>query len=348
MRLLRSQWMGLALTLIAAVAMVGGIATNASAQAGADPALVMLIGTAFENTLARSSLHVQVQSITERSGGQENAGIQSSSNAAYDLAKSADGWNVSGSRTSSSTTPAGAFESTTELVILDGVVYMKTDGAGQFPGGPGGQGSADGTGAAAEVPTGWFEVSAPTDAAADSGPAGGFRGGLGANDALGTLALPVSAASALAVAELPGDTIDGQAMRVFQVTLDAQAVIDSGASGPVGRRWCRRLCWRLWRRARHRERHRCDSAGPALRRHHGTGRPSQRWLRAGAGRGQYCRDLRRLCRRGGWPGAPDLQRGRRGGRRGRVHVADDLNHRLLRLRRAGNDRGAGGGELKKE
>jgi hypothetical protein len=52
-----------------------------------------------------------------------------------------------------------------------------------------------------------------------------------ASTLVGSLALPINAESVTALSELPADTIDGQSMRVFQLTLDPAAVIESSAAG---------------------------------------------------------------------------------------------------------------------
>ncbi|NUQ06967.1 MAG: hypothetical protein HUU31_24005, partial [Anaerolineae bacterium] len=218
----------LTLTLIAAVLLIGIIPVGAQS---ADPALIDVVAGAFENTLARSSIHVQAQTATESSGGQvgggQSGGFQSTGSAAYDLARTAEGWNLSGSRTTSSATPNGAFATTTAIILLDGVVYRRVEGGAGF--GPPAGGAADSSAAASTMPEGWIEVGAQEDAQ------GGGRGGMiDAGDALGVLLLPISAESVTSLVELSGDTLEGQAMRIFQVTLDPQAVIESGLSGLTG------------------------------------------------------------------------------------------------------------------
>ncbi|MBL8134540.1 MAG: hypothetical protein JNL42_21960 [Anaerolineae bacterium] len=213
----------LALSLIAAALLIGIIPVGAQS---ADPALIALVAGAFETTLARSSMHIQSQTATESAAGQ-GGGFQSTGSAAYDLAQTADGWNLSGSRTTSSATPNGAFETTTAIILLDGVVYRRVEGDAGF--GPPTGGTADSGAAAPTTPEGWAEVGAQEDV-----QSGGRGGMIDAGDALGVLLLPISAESVTSIAELPGDTLEGQAMRIFQVTIDPQAVIESGMSGLMG------------------------------------------------------------------------------------------------------------------
>lgn len=197
--------LALVLTVFSAVAV--------NAQEVVDAAQLDAIIAAFEDTRAVSSLHLEAQSQTEISGlpaaiaaGMQNAEI-------FDLAKSGEVWNAAGTRTISVTLPTGAIEITAETVLLDGAAYVRLSGL------PAEMGQ--------NVPEGWFDTAALAD---DAGQVP-FVNGADANLLLGSLGFPVNAESVIALSELAGDTIDGQAMRVFQLTLDPAAVLESDAAG---------------------------------------------------------------------------------------------------------------------
>lgn len=204
------------------------VAGAVSAQSP-DLALVNSAASAFENTLSRSSFRIESQSITELSRGQ-NTSFQQSGTSGYDVARTETGWNVSGSSTTSMTTPNGSFDSTISLIVIDGAVYIKNDGGAGF--------APPGASETESAPEGWFEVGANSP---DSQTPNQLFAGttMNADSALGALLLPISAESVTAIAELPADTIDGQSMRVIQLSLDSQVVLDSGAaalfSGGMGR-----------------------------------------------------------------------------------------------------------------
>lgn len=202
-----------------------------SAQNNVDSALLILVSQAVDQTRAVNSLRVETQTRIEISGMPQGMSFGQQETSAFALVRAADGWDASGSRTTSVTLPNGAVEFTTETVLLDGTLYLRVGempalgGAGMTP--PGGQAPAE----TPQLPEGWFDASALL--AEGDGLAGGI--GLGAalesDNLLGTLALPVDIASVTALAELQPTTINGQTMRVFQLTLDAQAVLDSEAAG---------------------------------------------------------------------------------------------------------------------
>ncbi|MCA9906921.1 MAG: hypothetical protein KC547_23860, partial [Anaerolineae bacterium] len=147
----------------------------------------------------------------------------------YDLARSGDAWNVSGKQTTTTDAPNGSFESVTETIVIDGTIYMRIQQTG------------DANNAAPQggqtLPEGWFDVSAlQADAQGQGQPgAGAFLGRSSdpSSSLLSALLAPVMANSVTALSELPSDAIDGQAMRVFQVTFDAQAILDSDAAALV-------------------------------------------------------------------------------------------------------------------
>jgi hypothetical protein len=181
-----------------------------------DSALLEPIASAFQNTLAVSSLHVEAQTMTTIEGGPQGMGGAQQGSASYDLALGQAGWNLSGSRTTSISFGEMQFESTVQTIVLDGVVYANLDGMGQMP--MGGDGQAP--------PQGWFEVTADT---AGENPMAGLVGDVEAlaSEALGGLQFPIDSTAITAIAELPTDTINDQPMRVYQITLDAAALIES-------------------------------------------------------------------------------------------------------------------------
>lgn len=207
-----------------ALALVGGV----SAQSAVDPALLDYVASAFAQTAAVDSLHIEAQSLTETAAAQGStfgAVIASS----YDLVRSGDAWNVSGKQTTTSDTPNGSFESVTETIVIDGTIYMRI------------QRSGDATNAAPQggqaLPEGWFDLSAlQTDAQGQGQPGvGAFLGreGSPSSSLLSALLAPVTADSLTALSELPSDAIDGQTMRVFQVSFDSQAILVSDAASLV-------------------------------------------------------------------------------------------------------------------
>lgn len=212
--------------LLAAVVLAVGGARTAAAQSSADPALLDAVAQAFEKSRAAASLHIERQSVTEIAGAEFS--LTQRETASFDVAQGADGWNLAGKQATTSTIQGAEVTSTTETIILDGVVYLRFTGQGAgFPGAGGGPGGQN----APSQPEGWSQVEQP-QAGQETPPGLGRGGGMAsANSALGMLLLPVSADSALAIKELASDTINGQAMRVFQVTIDPQAALDAGFGG---------------------------------------------------------------------------------------------------------------------
>ncbi len=195
-----------------------------SAQSTVDPALSSAITQAFDQTRAAASLHIETQQLV----AVQNADftMQTQSSASWSLAAGASGWNLSGSQTTLMQFGDTPTESTTETIVIDGVTYMNLDAAqmgGFAPGG--GQDQTTQT-----QPQGWFEVTAADDASGQPRMSGAANTDNLAAQAFGALMFPVTAESITAVAELPADTIDGQAMRVLQISVSAQSVIDSDAS----------------------------------------------------------------------------------------------------------------------
>ena len=204
-------------------ALTVGITGAGSAQGTADPAVVQAVTSALANTLAANTLHLETQVFTQSSVGDQNAPASRGEVLSFDLQAAADGWNLDGSQTSSTTLPTGARETVTEIVVIDGVTYARLSGG--LPGGqaPGGQ-AADGQ--ASPFLEGWFTL----DATSDDSRFGRLDFSSIGNRVVGALQLPVNGDSAVTASALSDDTIDGQTMHVFQITLDPQAVLDSDSS----------------------------------------------------------------------------------------------------------------------
>lgn len=205
------------IALIAFVALLLGVGSIGYAQS--DPALLAAVTQAFDQTRASASLHIETQSLVVRDGGR---GQQSSST--WDMTAVEAGWNLSGSQTTVLQMGEIQIETTMQYKVVDGVTYMNLDGVQGMPGGQGTQ----------ELPQGWFVL---TDDGMNP-PMFGQVENL-ANQALGGLEFPISAESVTAIVELPGDTLNGQAMRIYQLSLDAQALLSFGRGGfggmpPVG------------------------------------------------------------------------------------------------------------------
>ena len=208
------------LSLLAVVILVLGVFSAAHAQS--DPTLVDTVVQAFEQTRASTSLHVAAQSLTEQSGDAGFGGGSQQGQSAWDVAVAADGsWNLSGSTSTVLQVGDNQMQNAIQYVVLDGVTYVNLDEAqmGQM------RGQTD----QATAPQGWIEVSADGTDQTAGFPMLGSTANL-SGQALGALLLPMSADSITALGALPDDIIDGQTMHVYQINLDAQAVIDSEAS----------------------------------------------------------------------------------------------------------------------
>lgn len=191
-----------------------GIQT-AAAQDAPDPALLDAIATAFENTRTASSLHVVSQSLTESAGGEFSLSSQQTLEA--DLVQTEEGWNVQGSLISAMTLPFGEFELTTEIIVVDGVTYLRF---GEAP-----------EGMPLDLPTEWVDLE--TFSAAQ-GQGGGMIGGAGltasADQFTSFLGLPITPEIVTGITPLADDEIDGQVMQVYQLTVDSAALLESEAA----------------------------------------------------------------------------------------------------------------------
>ena len=209
------------LSLLAIAVLVAVV--PASAQDAVDPAAVDAVAAALAATQSQSSLHLNTQVFTESNRGTDQAGISQQDVLVFDLAPMADGWNLAGSQTTSAATPMGAMDTVSDIIVLDGTVYLRLTSGGGESGGFGGM-----------FPEGWFTLDSLEQNAGGQGRFGGFDATSVVNRIVGPLLLPVTADSVLGASELPADQIDGQAMRVIQITLDSQALIDSTASAMLG------------------------------------------------------------------------------------------------------------------
>jgi hypothetical protein len=191
------KWLKGLLVVIICVAGVGAV----SAQSGADPALLETVETAFQATLAQNSLTINSTSLTEIEG----VPIEQQTTSTVRAVRTETGWNAEGSRAMSGM----GINLTSEFVALDGVVYLRfTDVPDEM---------------AATLSEEWTNASEAE---------GGVMGGnIDANTLLGSLVLPIDAQSVTAVSELPAADINGQPMRVFQLTLNPETVLNSDAAG---------------------------------------------------------------------------------------------------------------------
>jgi len=211
--------------MLITAALTLALVSSASAQSPVDTTLLDYVASAFTQTAAVNSLHLEAQSLTETTSGQDSSfgAVVASS---YDLVRSGDAWNLSGSQTTDTTTPNGSFQSVTEMIVIDGTVYMRIQRDGAAADAAQGQGQGQGF----SMPEGWFDLSALQAEGQQGGGPGFFGGSSQPTSLLDVLGAPVSAAGVTALSELPADAIDGQPMRVFQVTFDSQALLDSDAA----------------------------------------------------------------------------------------------------------------------
>jgi hypothetical protein len=207
--------------LVAAVLVTGVV--SAGAQDTVDTQKLDYVAKAVEKTLAATSLHIESQSKTELSGAPQGANFGQEQAETADLAKIDQGWDASGTRSMTITLPNGQTKITTEYVVTGGKAYLRfTDVPDTLR---------------SSVPSDWTD--AETLAQQANAQGGGQAAGLGtgfdsatlSTTPLGALNLPFDSKSVTALQELAADTIDGQSMRVFQVTMDSAAVLaSSGAS----------------------------------------------------------------------------------------------------------------------
>jgi hypothetical protein len=200
---------GLTGILVSILAMNSGFI---SAQNTVDPALLAPVEAALESTRALDSLRISTQSLTESSAEFGDVSIQTRTET--DLVRTEEDWNAAGEISLTSELPViGALNLGAEVVRLDGVTYVRF---GELP-----------DGLPFDLPQEWITtddlvngggiVPVPTTPAA----------------LLGALNLPISDDSVTALTMLTDDEIDGQTMRVTQLSLDPTAVLESDAAGLV-------------------------------------------------------------------------------------------------------------------
>lgn len=176
-----------------------------------DPALVEVVSTAFAQTASVDSLNVESRSMSEVSGLPEGLSFGQEMTRTASLVRAGDAWNFTSTSTSTSTTPQGELNIVSEIVRIDDVTYIRfTDAPAEL---------------GADLPTVWTD-------AAELATTNGL-GVLNVDELIGEFSLPITAESVTSINELATDTIDGQTMRVIQITLDPQTVLDSEASALV-------------------------------------------------------------------------------------------------------------------
>jgi hypothetical protein len=218
--------LGYLLSCAALAAALSG-AVSVYAQDTVDQTSLDYVTKAYANTLASTSLHIESQTQTERANQnqqQGGAGFGQKQTGTFDAVKTSDSWNINGKHTIAITTQNGEIDIEIDTAVVDGKIYLQISGMPQF----GGQGQNQNN--APTIPQGWFD---PTQLEASSQRVPG----VGNTDPkttvltlLDALNLPVDGKSVTALKELPADTIDGQSMRVFQLTLDPAVILNSDAA----------------------------------------------------------------------------------------------------------------------
>ena len=208
--------------ILIVASLAAGSLSIASAQSSVDATLLSFVQTAFKNTSAATSLEVDVNALSSNlAAGKTTATPTLQRTSSFQLMSDGNGgWNITGHQTFGPPVPANATpeanatdnNTTLEMVVLGGKTYIRYT----------------------EIPPRMTPQNPPpnwTDTA--SLPAGtAFAGGTPtAKDILTLLSVPLDATSVTSLNEQAADTIDGMAMRVFQITLDTQKVMDSDAAG---------------------------------------------------------------------------------------------------------------------
>ncbi|MDX2161425.1 MAG: hypothetical protein SF162_08890 [bacterium] len=189
------------------------LAPRAASAQSVDPALLDVVTTAFTETAAVASLSIQSQTVTETEGLPQGFQIGQQETVSAQLARSGDDWNLTRTSTTVLTTPQGETRIASELIVVDGVTYIRFSEAPEA--------MADG------LPTTWANAA---DLALGDG---GAADALVSADPLGELSLPIDAAAILSLTELQSADMDGQPMRVIQVSLDPAAILESEAAALV-------------------------------------------------------------------------------------------------------------------
>lgn len=210
----------------AAAALVMGLLTGIvpvmQAQAP-DPALIKTVSEAFAKTQAATSLHRDSQSVTQASGLPQGLSIGQSSKESVDVSRNGDTLNASGTRTLSLTMPNGETTLTTEYVLLDTAAYVRfTDVPAEMQ---------------ADLPGTWVDASTltpPQNAQPGSDRRTGRQMVADLSDLssrlLAELSLPITESSVTQIKPLADAVIANQTVKVYQITLDSAAVLDSEAA----------------------------------------------------------------------------------------------------------------------
>ena len=205
-------------TLVICCILIIAATLPARAQDSVDPQLLNTVQTAFTNLLNQSSFTQNTTSTTEFPDTL-NGAVTNQGSASYQLAAAANGWNISGTQTTTISAPPGGNISDTattsmELVIVDGISYIRFTAVPEFM-------------QSRNLPQVWTAL--------DQSQEQRFAGmKTSSEEVTVALNLPLDASGITALTETAADTIDGQAMRVFQITFDSQAVMNSGASSLIG------------------------------------------------------------------------------------------------------------------
>ena len=221
----------ISLSILILAILIAGSILPASAQSSVDPTLLSFVQAAFTNTLAVNSLSVDVDASTATSGG-ALGGFGVERKASYQLASNAsDDWNVTGK---TSTIPSAGNATpeanstpqdnttTEEITIVDGKTYIRFTEIPQRM-------------QQQNPPSTWVDASTlPAPAQGNGGFGGGFAASAPtATQILEALSLPIDATSVTGITEQAADTIDGTAMRVFQITLNVDVILKSDAASLV-------------------------------------------------------------------------------------------------------------------
>lgn len=205
----RVHGFGLA-ALILVVATGATLPRNVSAQE-ADLSLIEQVSSAFAQTASMSSLTLESRSVTEAEGLPAGFDLSQQSLRTALLIRSGETWDISSSDTSITGTPQGEMRITSETITVNGVTYIRFT---ELPD---------------TIETGFPVVWTDTATLVTEEPAT-LSETNNADNILGELALPVTAESVSAASLLADDAIDGQTMRVIQLTLDPASVLESGAA----------------------------------------------------------------------------------------------------------------------
>jgi hypothetical protein len=211
------HWNRVTGTLLLVTALTLGQITLA--QEAVEPESLGNVATAFENTRDVTSLHMVSQSLTETSTGANGFAFSTQQTQEFDLARTDDGWNTAGSLVTSIILPIGAIELGAEVISVDGVTYVRFN---QVP-----------EGIPLDLPQDWVDLEQFTAGqGTNSGQPlnGNLPLGTSSDQLLAPLMIPMNGQAVTQITVLPSDEINGQTMRVYQITVDPAVVLESDAS----------------------------------------------------------------------------------------------------------------------